>query len=403
MKNSKLNKRIKKLKDKFSRDQGISSKQVKVVVSPLRICPLGAHVDHQFGAVTGMALDEVVLLAFVPNDCPQVVLQSANFEGIGKFNLGDTIKKSDLHWENYARGAAEALSTQYDITKGIIGLTEGTMPIGGLSSSAAVGVAYLLALESANGLDVSSRENIELDQYIENQYFGLKNGILDQSMILLGKKDHLTHLDCHSVAFSHISSSKDMPKYEILIAHSGLSKSLTTSSDYNNRVGECQEATELLARHGGLEYQAHMRLRHIPIDIWETHGHKLPDVPRRRAKHFFTENSRVSQGLQLWEAGDLEGFGALITESGESSVHDYESGCPHLTTLFNILKDTPGVHGARFSGAGFRGSCIGLIDPEYKEEIQAALQGAYPEKHPDMAERYSIHFCKSGDGAHVTL
>ena len=80
-------------------------------------------------------------------------------------------------------------------------------------------------------------------------------------------------------------------------------------------------------------------------------------------------------------------------------MYDYESGCPHLITLYNILSACPGVYGARFSGAGFRGSCIGLIDPAYRDQIVATIDERYPVAHPDVADAYSVHFCQTGGPA----
>ena len=92
-------------------------------------------------------------------------------------------------------------------------------------------------------------------------------------------------------------------------------------------------------------------------------------------------------------------MGRLINDSGASSVHDYESGCPHLITQYDILRQCPGVYGARFSGAGFRGSCIALVNPAYREEIAAQLDARYPVAHPDVADVYSVHFCRLGGAA----
>jgi galactokinase len=109
----------------------------------------------------------------------------------------------------------------------------------------------------------------------------------------------------------------------------------------------------------------------------------------------------VRKGIEAWRSGDIEGFGALITESGESSVKDYECGCPELITIFDTLKVTPGVWGARFSGAGYRGCCIGLSDPGRRAEIEERIAAAYPKKHPQYADKYKVHFCKVADGASI--
>ena len=369
-----------------------------VICSPLRVCPLGAHVDHQDGLVTGMTLDRAIWLAFVPRSDQHMRIESLNFEGCIEFDLDDVPPKSPGDWGNYIRGAVLALQQRYDLNTGIDAVVEGSMPIGGLSSSAAVGIAYLLALEVANGLEVSPEENIEFDRYIENTYLGLKNGILDQSIILMSDRDHLTFLDCQSVQFERYPTPVDNGRFEVVVAYSGLRKSLT-STDYNNRVNECQQAARMMLEWAGLEVPDPVRLRMVPQEVYQTYAHRLPAPLDRRARHFFTEIERVREGVAAWREGDLEEVGRLINASGASSVYDYESGCPHLITLYNILSECPGVYGARFSGAGFRGSCIGLVNPAYRAQIVAAIDARYPQAHPDVADAYSVHFCQTGGPA----
>jgi galactokinase len=306
--------------------------------------------------------------------------------------------KENGDWGNYVRGAVLALKQRYALEMGIDAVVEGRMPIGGLSSSAAVGVAYLLALEAANDIHVSPQENIEHDRYIENTYLGIQNGILDQSIILMSDRDHLTFLDCQTVEFSKYPTPVDNGHFEIVVAYSGVVRSLG-HSDYNNRVHECQHAARLLLGWAGLPIPEQIRLRDVPETVYEQYKDRLPEPLNRRARHFFTEVQRVRDGVQAWSQGDLHEMGRLINASGASSVYDYESGCPHLITLYEILRDCPGVYGARFSGAGFRGSCIGLVNPAARTEIQAAIDAVYPDRHPDVADAYSVHFCGTGGPA----
>jgi galactokinase len=390
--------RIEPLVERLRQRTGCAEEDVRVICSPLRICPLGAHVDHQDGLVTGMTLDRAIWLTFVPRNDQYVRIESLNFEGCIEFDLAEVPPKMPRDWGNYIRGAVLALQQRYDLCAGIDAVVEGTMPIGGLSSSAAVGVAYLLALEVANELDVPPEENIEHDRYIENSYLGLKNGILDQSIILMSDRDHLTYLDCQSVHFERYPTPVDNGHFEIVVAYSGLRKSLT-STDYNNRVNECQQAAQMMLEWAGMEAPNPVRLRMVPEEVYQAYAQRLPAPLDRRARHFFTEIQRVREGVAAWRAGDLHELGRLINASGASSVYDYESGCPHLITLYNILSACPGVYGARFSGAGFRGSCIGLIDPAYRDQIVATIDERYPVAHPDVADAYSVHFCQTGGPA----
>ncbi|MGC9467914.1 MAG: galactokinase family protein [Anaerolineae bacterium] len=396
-----LDQQLTLLKDRLSRRTGGSKGDIQIVRSPLRISPLGAHVDHQDGLVTGMALDQAVYLAFVPREDRQIRLESMNFPGSVVFDLDNIPPRVPGDWGNYARGAALALQQRHHVRVGLDAVILGTMPIGGLSSSAAVGIAYLLALELVNDLQLSPAENIELDRYIENVYQGLKNGVLDQSVILLSERNCLTYLDCHSMGVEKIPTAARPEDYEVLVVYSGIRKSLV-GTDYNNRVTECQTAARLLLEWAGeTSVNGSSRLRFVPPEVYRTFGDRLPAPLDRRARHFFTEVQRVREGVEAWRQGDLAWMGQLMKESGASSVHNYESGSPHLTSLYELLCECPGVYGARFSGGGFRGSCIALSDPTFRDEITSFISTRYPAAHPDIADCYSIHFCHTGEAAHV--
>ena len=366
---------------------------IRLARSPLRICPLGAHVDHQLGLVTGMTIDEPILLAYVPNTEGQVRLHSLNFSPPVTFSLNDVPPKGEPLWANYARGAAQALQQQHTLRLGFDGVIAGQMPIGGLSSSAAAGIAYLLALEDVNELQIGPTENIELDRYVENIYIGLNNGILDQSVILLSEHRHLTFLDCQTVEFDRIASPPEASDFDVVIVYSGLTRTLV-NTDYNQRVAQCEAAAEWLLQKAGLPVPPSPRLRLVPDGVFWENERGLPEPLNKRARHFFTELDRVRQGLAAWREGDLTHFGGLMAQSGESSINNYECGSPHLISLYEILTECPGVYGARFSGAGFRGCCIGLSDPAQRKAIAEAVHRVYPVRHPDVKDAYGIYFRK---------
>ena len=113
-------------------------------------------------------------------------------------------------------------------------------------------------------------------------------------------------------------------------------------TDYNRRVGECRRAAELLLRAAGLPPVDVPHLRAVPEEVFAQYGAALPAPLRRRAAHFFGEQERVRRGMELWRRGDLAGFGRLVSESGQSSVENYECGNPYLRTAFEVLRDCPG-------------------------------------------------------------
>ena len=383
----------------------IDPARVRVVRAPLRISPLGAHIDHQLGVVTGMTIDRSILLAYAPTDDGRVEVESLDFQPPTAFALDNVPSFQRGDRANYVRGAALALQQQHRLRRGLIGVIGGDMPIGGLSSSAAVTVAYLLALEAANDLELTAHENVDLCQYTENRYIGLKNGILDQSVILHSRHDHLTRIDCETVTVDNVPtqlpSTALRDQFGVLVVYSGVTHALT-GTDYNQRVAQCRDAAATLLARSGQSAPEDVRLRHVAPELFVEYGKTLDVLQARRAQHFFGEMDRVARGVSAWQAGDLVEMGRLVTASGESSIKWYECGSPQLVTLYEILADTPGVLGTRFSGAGFRGNCLALIDPAQFEAVAEAVHRRYPAAHPEIADAVQHPSLSSGRERRVT-
>ena len=218
------------------------------IFSPYRVCPLGAHVDHQHGLVTGFAIDKGVDLYFdvrgqmEDGRCdPHVHLESKTFEGVVDFDIATPTLVKQGNWGDYARGAKFALQKRFKLETGITGTIKGSLPVGGLSSSAAVLIAYVMAFAKANNISLAPFEVMKIASEAEREYIGLNNGLLDQACIALGKKNHLLMLDCESDEYRVIPKPAEMPDFELGIFFSGLTRSLI-SSDYNLRVTECKTA-----------------------------------------------------------------------------------------------------------------------------------------------------------------
>ncbi|KMZ72973.1 Galactokinase [Zostera marina] len=402
-----------------------SINDVKVVISPYRICPLGAHIDHQGGTVTAMTINRGILLAFLPSATPQIVLRSGQFQGEIKFRVDEeqypksakSINSNNLlkvqpepDWGTYARGAVYALKRMGNhLTRGITAFISGSegLDSSGLSSSAAVGVAYLLALESASNLSISPTLNIELDRLIENEYLGLRNGILDQSAILLSKYGCLTRMNCKTKEYSHIGSPilhNKEETYKILLAFSGMKHSLPNNPGYNNRVSECKEAAQILLKASKSETMEPL-LCNVDPTFFEVYKSKLEPHLARRAEHYFSENTRVDKGIKAWETGMVEDFGKLISASGLSSINNYECGCEPLIQMYKILLRTTGVLGARFSGAGFRGCCLAIVRADQAEKAVSFVREEYQKLQPKLAAQLrpqnAVLICEAGDCAHI--
>lgn len=172
-------------------------------------------------------------------------------------------------------------------------------------------------------------------------------------------------------------------------------------TDFNNRDDKVRVAGWLLQESEGLDLPKldDFQLRDIPQEIYKEHKDSLLDRFRKRAAHSYSEQERVKLGAETWSRRELEAFGQLMFESGHNSFYQKESGIPEMETIFNILRETEGLYGARPSGEGYRGEVIGLINPEYKMLIKERIVEVYPVKHPEYKDVYEVNFCRADDGA----
>ena len=366
---------------------------------PYRISPLGAHVDHQLGVINGLAIDKGIHIAYGPKQNGVIELASLNFPKRAQFHVNAVPEVKVGDWADHLRGATKILNEKYKLRVGLCGVIGGTLPIGGLSSSAAVIISFLAALCKVNGIQLEPMEMIMMAKAAENKYVGVSCGKLDQSCEVLSKKNHLLYLDTKDDSFELIPTHPDMKPYKIAIFFSGLERSLA-SSKYNLRVDECKSAAYALQAYSGMDYgkYADTYLRDVPVEVFEQYKSRLPENWCKRAEHYFSEVERARKGAEYWRNGDLEGYGQLCFESGYSSIYNYEAGSVELKTLYDIMRHTEGIYGGRFSGAGFKGCCMALIDPDYAEKIEYEVTNAYLKAFPMLEGKYSVHMCESADG-----
>lgn len=365
---------------------------------PYRVCPVGAHSDHQYGHVTGFALDKGIHVLYNVNDGEEVVVTSKNFIGTEKFNISEIKVKSD-DWADYVRGATKVLYDEYKIKKGITAYIVGTLPIGGLSSSASVIIAFMKALCDANNLKLTKEQVIKLALKVENEFIGISVGTLDQSCEMYSKKDHLLYLDTKDGSYELIPQNKNMPDYEICILFSGVQRTLVGSA-FNMRVDELKSAAYALMAFSDMPYGKFKdaRLRDVPYQVFLEHKDKLPTNWKKRATHYYTEMDRVEKMKVAWQKGDIKEIGKIMFESGDSSIYNYETGSEELKALSEICHNLEGVYGGRFSGAGFKGSYVSLINPKYKDSIKEEATKQYLKRFPQYKDKFKVFFCKTDDG-----
>lgn len=373
-----------------------------VAFCPYRICPLGAHVDHNLGKITGLAIDKGIHIAYKTKQNGVIELTSLQFEKRAQFHINSVPEVKENDWADYLRGATIELGKKFPLNVGLCGVIEGTLPIGGLSSSAAVIIAFLSALCKVNNIHPKQSEIIEVALAAENKYVGVSCGKLDQSCEIYSKKDHLLYLDTLDDSYELIPTNPIMKPYKIAIFFSGVERTLA-GSKFNMRVDELRSAAYALKAYAGIEYGKFNEtfLRDVPFEVYLQYKDRLPENFAKRAEHWYTEVQRVEEGAEAWRKGDIEEYGHLSFESGKSSIYNWETGSPELKTLYEIMTQTEGIYGGRFSGAGFKGCCMALIDPAFEEKIKEKVAKEYINVFPQLENKFSIHICHSADGVEL--
>ena len=369
--------------------------------TPYRVCPVGAHVDHQLGKITGFAINKGIHIAYGPKENGVIEIQSLQFDKRAQWHVFSTPEKQE-DWADHLRGATIALNKRYPLRRGLCAVLDGELPIGGLSSSAAVIITFLSALCIMNGIALTPQELISISKEAENKYVGVASGKLDQSCEVYCKKNHLLYMDLKDDTYELIPQSKKMKPYKFVIFFSGLERSLAGSA-FNMRVDECRSAAYALKAYAGIEYGKFedTNLRDVPVEVFEKFKDKLPENFRKRAEHWYSEFDRVEKGAEAWRNGDIEEYGRLSFESGYSSIHNWETGSPELIKLYEIMTKTKGIYGGRFSGAGFKGCCLAIINPDYEEEIVETVKKEYLKAFPHLEGKYSAHICETANGVNL--
>ena len=370
--------------------------------TPYRICPIGAHSDHNLGKITGFAIDKGIHIAYGPKYNGIIELRSLQFPKRAQWHVAGTPDRKQDDWADHLRGATIALNSRYPLRVGLCAVIDGELPIGGLSSSAAVIITYLSALSRLNGITLEASELINIALEAENSYVGVSCGRLDQSCEVYCRKNHLLYLDTRDNSYELIPKHPSMKKFAIAVFFSGLERSLA-GSKFNMRVDELRSAAYALKAFSGMDYGkfSETSLRDVPYDVYLRYRDRLPENWRKRAEHWYSEFFRVEAGAEAWRRGDIEEFGRLSFESGRSSIDNWETGSPELIKLYEIMTRTDGIWGGRFSGAGFKGCCMALIDPAFRDSILKKVEKEYLEAFPGLRGRYSAHICKTADGVRI--
>lgn len=361
------------------------------VVSPGRVNLIGEHTDYNEGFVLPGAVDKAIAFAVGPRADSLCHFVSRDFDQEFRVEL-DGLHRSPLRWPDYLQGVVDQFLRGGHRIQGFNVVFGGDIPIGaGMSSSAAIEGGLAFALDRLFGLNLGGTALALLAQRAENEFVGVRCGIMDQFINLNGRERKLLKLDCRSLAYDYVPFER--PDLRVVVCDTLVRRELA-SSEYNVRRRQC-EAGVAAVRTSAPGVKS---LRDVSPDLLETHRADMDPIVYKRCAYVIRENARLLAGCEDLARGDVRAFGEKMSGSHAGLRDEYEVSSPELDLLVEAALKVPGVLGARMMGAGFGGCTINLVEegavPEFEARVAAEYEASSGKTPP-------IHVVRIEAGTHA--
>lgn len=352
--------------------------------SPGRINLIGEHTDYNNGYVLPAAIDKAVYIAMGKSDGVSGKWISVDFSEDVDTDLQD-IKPVTQHWANYILGIVDQFRKRGHSIPAVNLVVAADLPVGaGLSSSAALEAAVAFALNDLFEFGYSRLELARICQQSENEFIGVRCGIMDMFASLHGKKDHIIRLDCRSLAFDYVPFK--LTDYEVMLLDTNVKHSLA-SSEYNLRRQQCEEGVAILKK-----YDSSIEsLRDVSIAFIKEHKEELPPLVYQRCLYVVEENERLLNACSALHKEDFVSFGQMMFGSHDGLQHQYEVSCEELDFLADAARQNKDVLGARMMGGGFGGCTINLVKKTAAVDWYHQLAPVYQQRFGKPLTMHEVH------------
>lgn len=355
-------------------------------IAPGRVNLIGEHTDYNGGWVFPAAINQYIVVAAA--ECSENSELFSMKEGkLDEFDATAVSPLSVHSWGKYPAGVAWAIQRYLDQpAKNMQAVVASNLPTGsGVSSSAAIEMAFLVIQEHFLHIDLDPVVRAKLGQRCENDFIGLRSGIMDQLASALGRENCAIRIDTESLEYSYASIP---PGVSIVLCDTKTPRSLAASA-YNERRSECEAAATFFGK---------KLLREVTLEELATAEGKLDRTVFRRARHVITENQRCQDYFDALQARDLVKIGTLMKASHESLDSDYEVSSTALNQMAQAAWQSPGCIGARMTGAGFGGAVVALVESASADDFIASVGRSYEQSSGQAGDFYVL---EAANGAKV--
>jgi galactokinase len=362
-----------------------------LVVSPGRVNLIGEHTDYNEGFVLPGATDKAVVFAVAPRADGLCHFVSRDFDQEFRCELG-RFHRSPLRWPDYLQGVLDQFVRAGQRVGGINCVFGGDIPIGaGMSSSAAIEGGLAFALDALFALHLDPLTLVQLAQAAENEFVGVRCGIMDQFINIHGRARSVLKLDCRSLEYETIPFARE--DLRIVVSDTLVRRELA-SSEYNVRRAQCEAGVNALRAHD----PSLRSLRDVGLDLLREHRAEVDPVVYRRCEYVVRENIRVAEASAALARNDFAVLGGLMNLSHAGLRDDYEVSSAELNALVEAARRVPGVLGSRMMGAGFGGCTISLVEAGAVPEFEARVSREYE---AETGQAPKIHVIRIEAGTHA--
>lgn len=357
--------------------------EVRTFFSPGRINLIGEHIDYNGGYVLPCAVELGIYGCVRERNDNKIRLASQNIGLRVEVDIDDLKYNRKHGWANYPKGVIYFMEENGYRISGMDILFWGNIPNGaGLSSSASL---ELLTAEIVNNLfnnsSIDKMDLIKISQKAENDFIGVKCGIMDQFAVAMGRENQAMLLDSHSLDYKYVNMN--IENYKLVIMNTNKGRKLSNSK-YNERRKECEKALNTLK-----EYKNIDNLCQLTIEEYaQLEEYILEKTIKNRARHVVYENKRVLNACEALESGDILKLGELFVQSHNSLRDLYEVTGIELDTLVETALKQETCIGARMTGAGFGGCAIAFVEGESVEDFMVKVGEIYNKKIGYKADFY---------------
>jgi galactokinase len=354
--------------------------------APGRVDLMGSHTDYNLGFVLTLPISRDTWIAARRRDDGVVRIHSMNLDAEDEFRLDRIASVADSRWCNYVQGVAAILQNEGLAVTGCDAVVDSTVPLeSGLSSSAALECALATVFEALGGWSVTPQQKALLCQKAENEFVGMKCGILDQYSSCLGREGCALLLDCRDLSTRTVEIAGGI---RVVICNT-MSQRRLTGGEYIQRRSECEQGAALLGVSA---------LRELTPEALAARRHELPEQVAKRCEFIVAESARAEALAGALEAGDRAAVAQLCAASFAGARDLYEICSPAMSSMMDAMLAAPGVIGARQAGAGFGGCMVALVDAAKTDAFRAAVLDAYRGATGVQAEVYTV---EAAQGAEV--